>query len=84
MLGNFHPSRIKNEIFNNLMDDYFVGMDTYDCGLVDAVADYLSNHARVEYNLVCSPWPNMEGGCCSVAWVEDGFPQLIAFDYRKD
>ena len=82
MLGNFNPSAIVNEIYD-MMDDYEThGCDLYDFGLTDAIADYLANCLHIEYNLACSDWPNEEGGVCGVAFVDDGHPQLIMFDYK--
>ena len=54
MLGNtkFHPSFIEDEIYE-IMDDYIVGSDTYEEGLVSAVTDFLTNYAPVvEENVV--------------------------------
>ena len=82
MLGNFHPSLIADEIYD-MMDSYEThGVDLFDHGLTDAIADYLANHAKVEFNLCCSDWPNEEGGVCAVAFVDGGYPQLVMFDYR--
>ena len=48
MLGNtkFNPSFIEDEIYE-MMDDYIVGSDTYEEGLVSAVTDFLTNYALV-------------------------------------
>ena len=82
MLGTFNPSFTANEIYD-MMDDYEThGCDLYDHGLCDAIADYLANHAHIEYNLCCSDWPNEEGGVCAVTFVDGGHPQLIMFDYK--
>ena len=82
MLGNFNPSVIVNEIYA-ILDDYETeGLDLYNYGAVDAITDYLTNYAKVEYLLCCSEWPNEEGGACAVSFVENGHPQLVLFDYK--
>ena len=82
MLGNFNPSAIVNEIYD-ILDSYETeGLDLYNHGAIDAIADYLTNHAEVEYLLDCSEWPNEEGGACAVSFIDNGHPQLILFDYK--
>lgn len=82
MLGEFHASTIVNDIYD-IMDDYETeGLDLYNFGVTDAIADYLTNYVKVEFQLACSEWPNEEGGVCSVAFVDHGHPQLVMFDYK--
>ena len=82
MLGNFNPSAIVNEIYS-ILDDYETeGIDLYNYNVTEAIADYLTNHLKIEYLLCCSEWPNEEGGVCSVAFVDRGHPQLVMFDYK--
>ena len=81
MLGNFHPSHIEEKIYN-LMEDYEIGTDIYDFSLTEKLVDWFTN-LHIEFQLCCSEWPNGEGGVCSVAFVEEGFPHLIVFDYYK-
>ena len=82
MLGNFNPSEIVNEIYT-ILDDYETeGLDLYNFGATDAIADYLNNYAKIEYLLCCSEWPNEEGGACAVSFVDGGHPQLVLFDYK--
>ena len=82
MLGNFNPSAIVNEIYD-ILDSYETeGLDLYNHGAIDAITDYLTNYAEVEYLLDCSEWPNEEGGVCAVSFVDNGHPQLILFDYK--
>lgn len=80
MLGNFHPSKIEDEIYS-IMDDYEIGTDSFQAGVIDAISDYLLNYAKVEYQLSCSNWADGSGGVCAVSFVEDGFPHLVMFDY---
>lgn len=83
MLGTkFYPSHIEDEIYG-IMDDYIVGIDTYEAGLVDAISDFFMNYKKGEWQLGCAEWPNFEGGSCSVSWIEDGHLHMIGFDYRK-
>lgn len=83
MLGTrVYPSHIEDEIYG-IMDDYIVGIDTYEAGLVDAISDFFMNYKKVEWQLGCAEWPNFEGGSCSVSWIEDGHLHMIGFDYRK-
>ena len=86
MLGNtkFNPSLIEDEIYE-MMDDYIVGSDTYDEGLVSAITDFLSNDTYgFEWNLGCSEWPDCSGGVCYVSWIEGGHLHMIGFDYKKE
>lgn len=84
MIGNyrFYPSQIEDDIYG-IMDDYQCGIDTYDCGLMDAISDYFCNHTPiVQWRLGTSLWPNMEGGVCAVSWWEDDNLNMIMFDYK--
>ncbi len=86
MLGNtkFNPSFIEDEIYE-MMDDYMVGSDTYNEGLVSAVTDFLTNYnPGIEWNLSCSEWPDCSGGVCYVSWIENGHLHMIGFDYKKE
>ena len=85
MVGSkFYPSKIEDEIYGT-MDDYAVGSDTYDEGLVSAITDYFANYAPTnEWQLACSPWPNMSGGVCAVSWIEEGHCHMVMFDYVKE
>ena len=80
MLGNFHPSRIENKIYD-ITEEFEIGCDLYQHAVTDKIAEWLSN-LHVEYQLCCSDWPNEEGGVCAVAFVEDGYPHLVVFDYK--
>lgn len=82
MLGNFNPSTIVNDIYT-ILDDYETeGLDLYNHGAIDAITDFLTTQARVEYLLDCSEWPDENGGVCAVAFVDGGHPQLVIFDYK--
>lgn len=83
MIGHCRPSHLVNEIYN-IMEDYETeGIDTYNHGVVDAITDYLTNECHTDkYQLCYNPWPNMMGGCCSIAVVDNGYPFLIMFDYK--
>jgi hypothetical protein len=82
VLGEFHASTIVNDIYD-ILDAYETeGLDLYNFGATDAIADYLTNYVKVEFQLACSEWPNEEGGVCSVAFVDNGHPQLVMFDYK--
>lgn len=85
MLGSgFHPSEIENQIYE-MMDDYIVGSDIYEEGLVDAVIDYFMDYYPTdEWKLACSPWSDMSGGVCAVSWIENGHCHMVMFDYRKE
>lgn len=84
MLGTkWYPSRIENEIYS-MMDDYMIGMETYEKGLVDAITDFFSNYCHnIEWNLACSEWPDYSGGVCYVSWIEEGHIHMIGFDYKN-
>ena len=86
MLGNtkFNPSFVEDEIYE-MMDDYMVGSDTYNEGLVSAVMDFLANYnPGVEWNVGCTEWPDCSGGVCYVSWIENGHLHMIGFDYKKE
>ena len=86
MLGNtkFNPSFVEDEIYE-MMDDYTIGSDTYDEGLVNAVMDFLANYnPGIEWNLGRSEWPDCSGGICYVSWIENGHLHMISFDYKKE
>ena len=86
MLGNtkFNPSFIEDEIYG-MMDDYIVGSDTYNEGLMSAVIDFLTNYnPGVEWSLGCSEWPDCSGGVCYVSWIENSHLHMIGFDYKKE
>lgn len=82
MLGEFHASTIVNDIYDILEYYETEGLDLYNFGVTDAIADYLTNHVKVEFQLACSEWPNEEGGVCSIAFIEGGHPHLVMFDYK--
>lgn len=84
MLGNnWYPSEIENIIYE-AMEDYEMGIELYEEGLVDMITDYFINYfPSTEWKLVCSPWPDMSGGVCSVSWMENGHIHMIMFDYIK-
>ena len=80
MLGNFHPSHIENKIYD-VMEEFEIGCDLYKHSLTDKLAEWFGE-LNIEYQLCCSDWPNEEGGVCAVAFVEDGYPHLVVFDYQ--
>ena len=85
MIGSgFNPSVVEDRIYE-MMDDYIVGSDTYEEGLVDAITNYFTNcYPAKEWQLACSPWPDMSGGVCAISWIEDGHCHMVMFDYRKE
>lgn len=80
MLGNFNPSVITNEIYD-ILEDYEVQVDTYKHEATYAIVDYFINNLHIEYFLDCCDWPNEEGGVCAIAFINNGHPQLVTFDY---
>lgn len=84
MLGtNWRPSAIEDKIYD-MMEGHEAGVEVYEEALTDILADYLTKEYRgMEWNLVCSPWPNMNGGVCAVSWIEEGHLHMIMFDYVK-
>ena len=86
MLGNekFYPSAIEDEIYE-MMDDYMLGIEIYEEGLVNAISDFLSNHCpNIKWQLGCSEWPDCSGGACFVSWIEADHLHMIGFDYKKE
>ena len=83
MLGTkWYPSKIEDEIYST-MEDYFLGLELYDEGLVSAITDFFTNYCDVEWHLNCSEWQNCEGGVCYVSWIEGGHLHTVGFDYKK-
>lgn len=81
MLGNINPSVIVNKIYD-ILEDYEIKTDIYEHGVIDAIADYLGNHLKIEYLIYNSDWPNEEGGVCAISFIDSNHPQLVVFDYE--
>lgn len=79
MKGNFHPSKIENQIYS-LMEDYSIGTDVYSHKLTLKLVDWF-NSLGLEFQLECAIDEDAEGGVCAVAFVDEGYPHLIMFDY---
>jgi hypothetical protein len=74
---------IENEIYG-VMEDYEIGFDVYEEGLVDAISDFFAEFKKeTEYKIVCSEWPDCSGGVCFVCWIENGHLGSVSFDYKK-
>lgn len=80
MKGNFHPSKIENQIYT-FMEDYSVGTDVYSHKLTLKLVDWF-NSMGLEFQLECAIDEDAEGGVCAVAFVDEGYPHLIMFDYE--
>lgn len=80
MKGNFHPSKIENQIYS-FMEDYSVGTDVYSYKLTLKLVDWF-NSLGLEFQLECAVNEDAEGGVCAVAFVDEGYPHLIMFDYK--
>lgn len=80
MKGNFHPSKIENQIYT-FMEDYSVGTDVYSHKLTLKLVDWF-NSLGLEFQLECAIDEDAEGGVCAVAFVDEGYPHLIMFDYE--
>ena len=80
MKGNFHPSKIENQIYS-LMEDYSIGTDVYSHKLTLKLVDWF-NSLGLEFQLECAIDEDAEGGVCAVAFVDEGYPHLIMFDYE--
>ena len=81
MLGAFHPSIIEARI-EEIMDFHAISIDLYSFDLTDKIVDYLSNTLKIDFQLCCSDWPDETGGTCAVAFIDDGYPHLVMFDYK--
>lgn len=80
MKGNFHPSKIENQIYS-LMENYSIGTDVYSHKLTLKLVDWF-NSLGLEFQLECAIDEDEEGGVCAVAFVDEGYPHLIMFDYE--
>ena len=81
MYGTFHPSIIESRI-EEIMDFHAIGIDLYDSELADKIIDYLSNTLKIDFQILHSDWPDETGGTCAVAFIDDGHPHLVMFDYK--
>ena len=80
MKGNFHPSKIENQIYS-FMENYSIGIDVYSHKLTLKLVDWF-NSLDLEFQLECAIDEDEEGGVCAVAFVDEGYPHLIMFDYK--
>ena len=80
MKGNFHPSKIENQIYT-FMEGYSIGTDVYSHKLTLKLVDWF-NSLGLEFQLECAIDEDAEGGVCAVAFVDEGYPHLIMFDYE--
>ena len=80
MKGNFHPSKIENQIYT-FMEGYSIGTDVYSHKLTLKLVDWF-NSLGLEFQLECVIDEDEEGGICAVAFVDEGYPHLIMFDYE--
>lgn len=86
MLGTkYYFSAIEDEIYS-MMEDYMLGMELYEYGLIAAITDYLDNYNNhIEWHLGCSRFPNDSSrGVCYVAWIEEGHHHMIGFDFKEE
>ena len=49
MLGNFHPSRIENKIYD-IMEEFEIGCDLYQYAVTDKIAEWFGDF-HIEYQL---------------------------------
>ena len=84
MIGNcsdFIGSKISQDIYD-MMEDYMEGMDTFDVSLIKAISDYFTNYTpEIKWSLGCADWPDMSGGVCFYAWIENGELHQEGFEY---
>lgn len=81
MLNNYYPSKIINLVYG-LMDKYACGLDVYLCSLIDALIIFFGKELPdIRWTYECSDFPDEESGVCSFCWIEDGYPQMIMFNY---
>lgn len=78
MIGHNRPSKILNALYN-ILAEYEVNLDTYSPDAFDAIKKYLKDYS-VPYQAYFNPWDNGFGGVWNVAFVEDDFPFLLAFE----
>lgn len=80
MLGKFNPSYILCDIYD-IMLDREIRMGVYDKKLFNEIIDFLESK-NVEY-LACVTERDCDWQLtASIAFVEDGHPQLIVYDYE--
>lgn len=88
-IGNtgFHGSIVEDHIYDIMMDGHIMiagTEDTYDEELFDAVQEFFTEKcASIQWNMMCSMWPNEEGGTVSCAWIEAGILHTLGWDFIK-
>ena len=84
-VGNcgFHPSIVEDKIYDLMAEEqYVVASDAYTDQLFAAVNEmFTEEFPHIEWQAFCSEWPNMTGGVATFAWVENGHPHLVGWDY---
>lgn len=72
---------IIDEVYDTLVD-YTVGCDTYEHGAISAIADLFCHYPDIIYQMETTNYPDMSGGVCSVAFVDENKAlSLVVFDY---
>lgn len=78
MIGHNRPSKILSELYD-ILEAYEVNLDTYDNDAFPAIEDYLKT-THIPYQAYFQSWDNGLGGVWNIAFIEDGFPFLLAFE----
>lgn len=78
------PSEIKNALYD-IMDDYEIGFDLYDEGVVDAITDFFESYCPniQQWDTEHNTWPDETGACHVFTWLENGNIQMIMFDCKR-
>ena len=74
-------ARIIDKVYDTL-EDYTMGSDTYEHGAISAITDLFCHYPDVAYQMETTDYPDMTGGICSVAFV-DNYENLslVVFNY---
>lgn len=74
-------ARIIDKVYDTL-EDYTMGSDTYEHGAISAIADLFCHYPDIIYQMETTDYPDMTGGICSVAFV-DNYENLslVVFNY---
>lgn len=75
--------KVKNDIYNIMVDYETEGLDLYNYGVIEAIRDMLHiKYPSISYEFDISEWPDETGGVCAIALAYEGDVGLVIFDFK--
>lgn len=75
------PSAVEQYVYD-ILDGYDEGIDIYKHEVVDKIAEYLNSlPSPFQFQYSCEDWPNMQGGCYTLAFVDNDKLHMVGFNY---